>query len=78
MPTIFRVGPYRFFFFANDRMEPIHVHVERDSFKAKFWVRPVRLAENHGFRPVELGRIRGIVEDREETIVEKWHAFFDA
>ena len=28
MPTILRVGPYRFFFYASDRAEPMHVHVE--------------------------------------------------
>ena len=28
MPTILRVGPNRFFFYANDRAEPVHVHVE--------------------------------------------------
>ena len=28
MPTILRVGPNRFFFYASDRAEPVHVHVE--------------------------------------------------
>lgn len=31
MPTVLRVGPYRFFFYAGDRSEPAHVHVERDA-----------------------------------------------
>lgn len=78
MPTVFHVGPYRFFFYANDRTEPIHVHVERDSSIAKFWVRPVRLAENNGFRPVELRRIRGIVLAHENSIVQRWHGCFGA
>lgn len=43
MPTVLRVGPYRFFFYASDRHEPPHVHVERDEKVAKFWLRPVRL-----------------------------------
>lgn len=30
MPTVLRVGPYRFFFYAGDRNEPQHIHVERD------------------------------------------------
>jgi hypothetical protein len=29
MPTVLRIGPYRFFFYAGDRDEPPHVHVER-------------------------------------------------
>ena len=41
MPTALRVGPYRFYFYANDRDEPRHMHVERDNRVAKF-----RLATN--------------------------------
>lgn len=44
MPTILRVGPYRFFFYSGDGREPPHIHVERDSGVAKFWLDPVRLA----------------------------------
>ena len=44
------IGPYRFHFFANERGEPRHVHVERDDSEAKFWLDPVELAANEGFR----------------------------
>ena len=30
MPTILRIGPYRFFFYSSEDGEPIHVHVIRD------------------------------------------------
>ena len=30
MPTVMRISPYRFFFYAGDRDEPVHIHVERD------------------------------------------------
>ena len=30
MPTVLREGPYRYYFYASDREEPPHVHVERD------------------------------------------------
>lgn len=36
MPTVLRSGPYRFFFYAGDRDEPRHVHVEREDEVAKF------------------------------------------
>lgn len=49
MPTVLRVGPYRFFFFSGDRDEPPHIHVERDENHAKFWLDPVRLEESSGF-----------------------------
>jgi hypothetical protein len=47
MPTIFRSGPYRFFFYASDRDEPYHVHVESDDKVAKYWLDPIRL-QNRG------------------------------
>ena len=46
MPTVLRIGPYRFFFYAGARDEPPHVHVERDRSNAKFWLDPVRLQKS--------------------------------
>ena len=47
VPTVLRVGPYRCFFFAGDRMEPPHVHVERDDHRAKLWLDRGRIEEAH-------------------------------
>lgn len=49
MPTVLRSGPYRAFFYAGDRHEPPHVHIERDRSKAKYWLEPVGLASSSGF-----------------------------
>ncbi len=43
-------GPYRFFYYAGDRDEPQHIHVERDDRIAKFWLDPVRLQSSGGDR----------------------------
>ena len=40
MPSVLILGPYRFFFFAGDHVEPPHVHVERDDCVAKFCLFP--------------------------------------
>jgi hypothetical protein len=45
-PTIRRIGPYRFFFFANESGEPAHVHVQRERMLAKFWLEPIELARS--------------------------------
>ena len=42
MPTVLRSGPYRFFFYASDHDEPVHIHVERDEKVAKYWLDPAR------------------------------------
>jgi hypothetical protein len=34
MPAVLRSSPYRFFFYAGDRNEPPHVHVERESSRS--------------------------------------------
>lgn len=77
MPTIFSNGPYRFFFYAGDRDEPIHVHVERDDSIAKFWIEPIRLQRSSGFRSTDLRRIRRIIEEKQDDIVEFWNEYFN-
>jgi hypothetical protein len=76
MPTIFFEGPYRFFFYADDRDEPAHVHVERENNKAKFWLKPVRLQQSGGFGRNEINRIQKLVEQNEERLLRRWNEFF--
>jgi hypothetical protein len=76
MPTVLRVGPYRFFFYAGDGGEPPHVHVERDDCEAKFWLDPVRLERSRGFRRNEINRIRDLTEEHREQLLEEWNGFF--
>jgi hypothetical protein len=70
MPTVLRVGPYRCFFYAGDREEPPHIHVERDDNIAKFWLEPVRLQNSGGFSRREINRIRRLIEDNQQSILE--------
>jgi hypothetical protein len=49
------------------------MHVDRDELSAKFWLAPVALAANYGFRPVELRRIQRILEQSEQRLMEAWH-----
>jgi hypothetical protein len=49
MPTLLRWNGFRFYFFSNEGFEPAHIHVDKAEFSAKFWLSPVRLAENYGF-----------------------------
>lgn len=77
MPTVYRSGPYRFFFYSGDRNEPPHVHVERDDCEAKFWLDPVRLEGSHGFGASEISRIEQLVRGQEQAIVDSWNEFFD-
>ncbi|MCP5521220.1 MAG: DUF4160 domain-containing protein [Verrucomicrobiales bacterium] len=63
MPTVLRVGPYRFHFCSREIGEPPHIHVARDDLEAKFWLRPVTLAANYGYRAAELRGVQRLVEE---------------
>ncbi len=76
MPTVLRVGPYRFFFFAGDRAESVHVLVERDVNLAKVWLDPVRLQESGGFPRGEIARIPMMVREHEATLRRSWDDYF--
>jgi hypothetical protein len=77
MPTVLRVGAYRFFFYAGDRDEPPHVHVERDRCQAKFWLAPVRFQKNSGFKRIELNKIEHLIEEYQEELMRAWDDYFN-
>ena len=47
------IGPFRFFFYGNEKGEPAHIHVQRENMLAKFWLAPVALASSTRFPPKE-------------------------
>jgi hypothetical protein len=75
-PTVFREGPYRFYFFS--REEPrMHVHVASSDGEAKFWIEPaIALAENHGIPGNEIGALLKTVKSHEQQIRTAWLAHF--
>lgn len=77
MPTVLRSGPYRLFFYAGDRDEPSHVHVERDDCIAKFWLDPVRIVRSHGFAANEINKIEKLIVEHQHGLLDSWNEFFD-
>ena len=61
MPTILRIGPFRFFFYSNEYGEPAHIHVQRDRMLAKFWLEPVSLEGATRFPSKDIRKIRVLV-----------------
>lgn len=78
MPAVLRIGPYRFFFYSADGVEPPHIHVERDGQTAKFWLNPVRLERSGGFNRTVLGEIERHVIENETVLREAWNEYFGA
>lgn len=76
MPTVENFGPWRFFYYPADGVEPHHIHVERDSWEAKFWLQPVSLAYNRGFPQAELNKIERRVVNMAPDYIAHWDDFF--
>ena len=76
VPTVLRVGGYRFFFFSNEREEPVHIDVEQGERYAKFWVEPISLARNSGFRSGELRELHRLIDTHRRLFSEKWNEHF--
>lgn len=76
MPTVLKIGPYRFFFFSNENGEPAHIHIQRDKMLAKFWLKPVSLASSVRFSPKELRKLEQIVSENRPLFLESWNEYF--
>ena len=40
MPTVLRMKGWRFFFYANEGNEPIHIHARKGDAECKYWLLP--------------------------------------
>ena len=76
-PTVFRSGPFRFFFFSREE-EQLHIHVQSPDGEAKFWIEPcIELARNYELSAQDLSRALQLVVDHEQEIRDAWHEHFD-
>lgn len=77
MPTVLRIGPYRFHFVAADTREPPHVHVVCADGEVKVWLDPVRVAvtKRTTIRAHDVREIERIAQEKQAFLLESWHAF---
>lgn len=82
MPTVFNYKGYKFYFWANENNEPIHIHVSQGnpgSNSTKFWILKNDRAElafsNGEFGSKELKDIAKYVENNISLIKEAWFTF---
>jgi hypothetical protein len=75
-PTIFREGPFRFFFFSREERR-IHVHVQSADGEAKFWIEPeIELARNYELSNQDLSRVLELIVEHEQEIRDAWSSHF--
>ena len=78
MPTVLRVGQYRFFFYSNEGLEPPHIHVSAANAEAKFWLESIIIVWNHGFNQRQLGQIEQQIREHQNMMLETWQKYFGA
>ena len=76
MPTVLRVDGYRFFFYSNEGNEPPHIHVQQAEKYAKFWLKPVQMAEAINFTNKELRQVQDIIAEHWQILLEAWYEHF--
>jgi hypothetical protein len=75
MPTVLRVGAYRFHFYSDESREPAHIHVRSPAGECKFWLEPVGLAQNRGVSAHELREIERLVFEHRELFLQRYHEY---
>jgi len=56
--------------------EPPHVHIDRDAFSAKFWLKPAALAYNLGIAARELRTLEVLASEHQKGLLEAWDEYF--
>ena len=75
MPTVLKIGGFRFHFYSDERGEPAHIHVATGDGECKFWLEPIALANNKGLRPDVLRHIERLVYEHAEFLKEQYHDY---
>lgn len=79
MPTILMMLGWRFFFYSNERNEPIHVHCQKGEAEAKYWLdtKLFEVVEAHGYNmsPSDRRTVRRIIFENFDYIVAQWNEF---
>jgi len=79
MPTILLVMGWRFFFYANGRHEPPHVHCRKGDAEGKYWLYAESYdaveAHSYNMSPADRRVVRKIIFDHFDYIVAEWNRF---
>ncbi len=80
MPTVLLVRGWRFFFYADEGREPVHIHARKGDAECKFWLRPdlfeIEEAWSYNLTPRLRREVRKIIFGHLDFMVEEWNRFF--
>ena len=72
MPTILRIGAYRFFFYSDEKNEPPHIHIATSDGECKFWLEPIMLSYNKNIAPHIVMKIEKLVFKNKNLFLKKY------
>ena len=75
MPTVLRIGSFRFHFYSDEKNEPPHIHVATSDGECKFWLLSVKLAGNKNVAPHVLRQIEKLVFENQQFLINKYNDF---
>ena len=76
MPTALKISGYRFFFYSNEHL-PKHIHVEFEDGVAKFSLESLELIKSKRLKASEISRMRKLVVENQQLLLEKWDEYFN-
>ncbi|MEA3547539.1 MAG: DUF4160 domain-containing protein [Thermodesulfobacteriota bacterium] len=75
MPTVLRIGSFRFHFYSDEGKEPPHIHVTTPDGECKFWLDPVQLSRNRGLSPKIIRQIEKLIFLHQKVLQEEYNGF---
>jgi hypothetical protein len=78
MPTVTRIGSWRFHSYSDEGRESAHIHIRTPEGECKFWLVPaIRLARNRGVRAMDLRHIEQLVFKHQEKLRRAFNEYHD-
>ena len=71
-PTVFRHGPYRFYFSRAKKLECTYMCNRRPAKQSFRWSQKIELAQNYGLNTRQLNNAKRLVQEHEDEIREAW------
>ena len=79
MPTILLIRGWRFFFYANEGQEPIHIHCRKGEKECKYWLDrrnfDLEAAFSYGMTARDTREVKKIIFEHFEYIESEWNKF---
>jgi hypothetical protein len=75
VPTVLRIGSFRFHFYSDEGAEPPHIHVRTPEGECKFWLEPIALASVKGIKPHDVRVIERLVFEHHAVLLAAYYEF---